>query len=76
MYDNAEIKIMKKIYINLGIHKRGLSNQLKLTIPSIDYAIKKINSLVKKLISFGGNIQKNPVIFSLAQVSFIKRKVQ
>ncbi|OYT31647.1 hypothetical protein B6U93_03230 [Candidatus Woesearchaeota archaeon ex4484_78] len=48
MYDNTELKILEQIYLKPGIHKRELSKQLKLGMPSIDYALKKIESLLKK----------------------------
>ena len=45
MYDNTEMRILEQIYRNPGIHKRGLSKQLKLGMPSIDYGLKKISKL-------------------------------
>ncbi|MFC1696693.1 nucleotidyltransferase domain-containing protein [Nanoarchaeota archaeon] len=48
MYDNTEIRILEQIYLNPGIHKRELSKKLKLGMPSIDYALQKINTLIKK----------------------------
>ncbi|MBI4439542.1 nucleotidyltransferase domain-containing protein [Candidatus Woesearchaeota archaeon] len=48
MYDKTEIRILEQIYLNPGIHKRGLSKQLKLGMPSIDYGLKKINKLIKQ----------------------------
>jgi predicted nucleotidyltransferase len=48
MYDNTEIKILEQIYLNPGIHKRELSKQLKLGMPSIDYGLKKISRLIKQ----------------------------
>ncbi|MBI4983451.1 nucleotidyltransferase domain-containing protein [Candidatus Woesearchaeota archaeon] len=39
---------MEQIYLNPGIHKRELSKQLKLGMPSIDYALQKISKLIKK----------------------------
>ena len=47
MYDNTEIRILKQIYLSPGIHKRELSKQLKLGMPSIDYGLKKISKLIK-----------------------------
>jgi len=46
MYDKTEIRILEQIYLNPGIHKRELSKQLKLGMPSIDYGLKKINKLI------------------------------
>lgn len=48
MYDKTEIRILEQIYLNPGIHKRELSKQLKLGMPSIDYGIKKISKLIKQ----------------------------
>ena len=48
MYDKTEIRILRRIYLNPGIHKRKLSKQLKIGMPSVDYALKKIDKLIKK----------------------------
>ena len=48
MYDNTELRVLEQIYLNPGVHKRQLSKQLKLGMPSIDYAIKKVYKLLKK----------------------------
>lgn len=48
MYDKTSLRVLEQIYLNPGIHKRGLSKQLKLSMPSIDYAFKKINKLLKR----------------------------
>lgn len=48
MHDKTEIKVLEQIYRNPGIHKRELSKQLKIGMPSVDYALKKIDSLLKK----------------------------
>lgn len=48
MYDKTEIRILEQIYLNPGIHKRELSKQLKLGMPSIDYGLKKISKLLKQ----------------------------
>ena len=48
MYDNTKIRILEQIYLNPGIHTRELSKQLKLGMPSIDYALQKISKLIKK----------------------------
>ncbi|MDI6737017.1 MAG: nucleotidyltransferase domain-containing protein [Nanoarchaeota archaeon] len=47
MYDNTEIRILGQIYTKPCIHKRELSKQLKLSMPSVDYALKKISKLLK-----------------------------
>ena len=48
MYDNTSLRILEQVYTKPGIHKRELSKQLKLGMPSIEYALRKIGSLVKK----------------------------
>ena len=48
MYDKTEIRILKQIYLNPGIHKRELSKQLNLGMPSIDYGLKKISQLLNQ----------------------------
>lgn len=48
MYDNTEIRILEQIYLNPGIHKRELSKQLAVGMPSIDYGLQKINRIIKK----------------------------
>ncbi|MBU0459286.1 MAG: nucleotidyltransferase domain-containing protein [Candidatus Woesearchaeota archaeon] len=48
MYDNTKIKILEQIYLNPSIHKRELSKQLKLGMPSIDYGLQKISQLIKQ----------------------------
>ncbi len=46
MYDNTEIKIIEQIYLKPGIHKRELAKQVKVGMPSIDYALKKIENVL------------------------------
>jgi len=48
MYDNTKIKILEQIYLKPGIHKRELSKQLKIGMPSVDYGLQKITQLIKK----------------------------
>ena len=48
MYDKTEIRILEQIYLNPGIHKRELSKQLNLGMPSVDYGLKKIIKLIKQ----------------------------
>jgi len=47
MYDRTEIRILERIHLNLGIHKRELSKQLKLGMPSIEYGLQKISKFIK-----------------------------
>ena len=45
MYDynlTSELRILGEIYLKPGIHKRKLARDLNLSMPSIDYALKKI----------------------------------
>lgn len=46
MYDNTELRILERVYVQPGIHKRELSKQLNLSMPSIDFAIKKIEKIL------------------------------
>jgi len=48
MYDNTETKILEVIYLNEGIHKREISKKLKLSMPSIDNALNKLERVLKK----------------------------
>ncbi len=48
MYDRTETRNIEQIYLKPGIHKRELSKQLKVGMPSIDYALKKIERLLEK----------------------------
>src|SRR3989344_6246489 len=48
LYDNTELRILEQIYLNPGIHMRALSKNLKLSMPSIDYSLKKIGNLLQK----------------------------
>jgi len=48
MYDKTELRILEQVYLKPGTHKRELSKQLKLGMPSIDYALRKIEGLLKK----------------------------
>lgn len=48
MYDKTELRILGQIYLRPGIHKRELSKLLNLGMPSIDYAIRKIEKLLIK----------------------------
>ena len=75
MYDNTELKILKEIYLKPGIHKREISKQLKVGMPSVDYALKKISVLLKKRksgnqIKFYLDYSKNSLIPLLCQVEY------
>lgn len=48
MYDNTELKVLEQIYLKPGIHKRELSKQIKIGMPSVEYALEKIKSLLRK----------------------------
>lgn len=48
MYDKTEIRIIEQVYLNPGIHKRELAKHLKLGMPSIEYALRKVESLLRK----------------------------
>ena len=51
MYNKPEIRILKEIYLNEGIHKRELARKVSLSMPSVENALKKIKKIVieKKL---------------------------
>lgn len=46
MYDKTSLRILEQVYLKPGMHKRELSKQLELGMPSIDYALKKIERLL------------------------------
>lgn len=48
MYDDTKIRILEQVYLTPGVHKRELSKRLKLGMPSIDYALQKLDKLIKK----------------------------
>ncbi|MBU3913342.1 MAG: nucleotidyltransferase domain-containing protein [Nanoarchaeota archaeon] len=48
MYDKTEVKIIEQVYLNPGIHKRELSKNLKLGMPSIEYALRKVENLLRE----------------------------
>ena len=48
LYNNTETKIIREIYLNKSIHKRQLSRNLRLSMPSIEYALKKLPKFIKK----------------------------
>lgn len=51
MYDyklTSELRILKLIYLEPGIHKRKLARDVSLGMPSIDYALKKIMYLLEE----------------------------
>lgn len=48
MYDRTEVKIIEQAYLKPGIHKRELSKNLKLGMPSIEYALRKVENLLRK----------------------------
>ena len=75
MYDKTEIRILEQIYLNPGIHKRELSKQLKLGMPSIDYGLKKIIKLIKQKkagnqINYFLNYSKKKISSALGTVEY------
>lgn len=75
MYDRTEIKILELIYRKPGIHKRELSKQLKIGMPSVDYALKKVESLLKKQrsgnqIKYSLNYSKKELVPLLYEVEY------
>ena len=57
MYDKTEIRILEQIYLNPGIHKRELSKQLKLGMPSIDYGLQKIAKIAVPILKMNGVVK-------------------
>ena len=75
MYDKTEIKIIEQVYLKPGIHKRELAKQLKLGMPSIDYALRKVENLLRKQksgnqIKYFLNYSKKALIPMLYAVEF------
>jgi len=48
MYDKTETRIIEQVYLKPSIHKRELAKQLHLGMPSVEYALRKIDQLLKK----------------------------
>ena len=46
IYDTTLIRLAREIYVNPGIHKRKLAKQLDLKMPSIDFSVKKLGTLL------------------------------
>ncbi len=79
LYDNTELRILEQVYLKPGIHMRALSKQLKLSMPSIDYALKKINGLLKKeksgnQIKFYVDYSKDTITPSLYSIEYSRFK--
>jgi hypothetical protein len=67
MYNKTILRILEQIYINGSMHKRGLSKKLGLGMPSIDYALKKIDNILTKIkagnqIKYSLNYSKKEII--------------
>jgi len=74
---NTELEILKRIYLNEGIHVREISRQLKIGMPSVKYALDKLIS--KKLVlykrearnlKFYLNFKNNLLISYLYQIEY------
>lgn len=48
MYYDTKTKILEQIYLKPGIHKREISRNLNIGMPSVEHAIKKIETLLKE----------------------------
>ncbi len=48
MYDKTCLRVLEQIYLTPQIHKRELSKRLKLSMPSIEHALKKLNKVLKE----------------------------
>ncbi|MAG20199.1 hypothetical protein CL618_02085 [archaeon] len=53
MYNNTKLRILERIHLDPGIHKRKLAKELKLGMPSIEYGINKLKDII--LIKKSGN---------------------
>ncbi len=47
MYDKTMLGVLEQIYVAPGIHQRGISKQLRLSMPSVDNALKKLGRIVE-----------------------------
>jgi len=79
MYDNTTLRILGQIYIdeNKGIHKREIARKLKLTMPSVDNSLKKIDSIIKKQksgnqIKFYLDYSKEALTPSISDVEYLR----
>jgi predicted nucleotidyltransferase len=59
MYDNTDLKVLEAVYANPSIHKRELSRKLRLSMPSIDNALKNLKKVLKE------NKKGNQIQYSL-----------
>lgn len=74
MYDKTETMILEQAYLRPGIHKRELSKQLKVGMPSVDYAIKKVDKLLIKEKS--GNQIKYYIDYSMPALTPLLSEVE
>ena len=77
MYDITTLKILGQIYINPGIHKREISRKLRLTMPSVDNSIRKIDKIVKKQksgnqIKFYIDYSKEALTPAISEVEYLR----
>ncbi len=77
MYDNTTLKVLEQIYIHPSIHKRAISRNLKITMPSIGNSIKKIADVVKakksgNQINYSLNYSKEGLIPLLCSVENLR----
>lgn len=77
MHNTTEIKVLKEIYLKPGIHKRELSKEIRVGMPSINHALKKLDNTIKKRksgnqIKFYLNYSKNYIIPLLYQVEYYR----
>ena len=47
MYNNSFLEVLREIYLNPGIHKRKIARNIKLSMPSVDNALKRLKKSVK-----------------------------
>jgi hypothetical protein len=74
MYDKTILRIVEKIYVNKSMHKRGLSKEIKIGMPSIDYALKKADKLLNKTKS--GNQIRYSIDYSKKEITPILYSIE
>ena len=75
MCTNTEIRILEQVYLRPGVHKRELSKILKISMSSLENAIKKINQLLKtkksgNQINFFINYSKKDIVPALYEIEY------
>jgi len=77
MYNSTTLRLLEQIYLSQGIHKREIARKLKLTMPSIDNSLKKIDKIIKKQkagnqIRFYLDYSKEALAPALSEVEYLR----